>query len=89
MLAGRVPPSVLRGKDVVIASTAEAVADQYFIPGIGKMGGAYIQIIGAETLKSGNPIYLGWLPAFCARSRSSALRCFRTARSSKLRSCLP
>ena len=27
------------------------------------MGGAYVQIIGAETLKSGSPVYMGWIPA--------------------------
>ena len=64
VLAGRAPAGLLRGRDVVIAGTAEAVADQYFIPGTGKMGGVYIQIIGAETLKSGNPLYFGWIPVF-------------------------
>ena len=28
------------------------------------MGGAYVQIIGAETLKAGTPVDLGWLPLF-------------------------
>ena len=54
----------MRGKDVVIGTNSEAVGDQYFIPGVGKMGGAYVQIIGAETLKAGTPISLGWIPAF-------------------------
>lgn len=56
--------SQVRGKDVVIGTNSEAVGDQYFIPGFGKMGGAYVQIIGAETLKAGTPINLGWLPAY-------------------------
>src|SRR5262249_29118584 len=38
------------------------LGDQYFIPGVGKMGGVFVQIIGAETLKTGKPIDLGWLP---------------------------
>ena len=57
-------PSLVRGKDIVIGTDSEAVGDQYFIPGFGKMGGAYVQIIGAETLKAGTPLSLGWLPAF-------------------------
>ena len=77
VLAGHVPAGLLRGKDVVIAGTAEAVADQYFIPGTGKMGGVYIQIIGAETLKAGNPIYLGWLPAFSAALAVIGIALFR------------
>ena len=56
--------SLVRGKDVVIGTDTEAVGDQYFIPGVGKMGGAYVQIIGAETLKAGTPISFGWIPAF-------------------------
>ena len=54
----------VRGKDVVIGTNSEAVGDQYFIPGVGKMGGAYVQIIGAETLKAGTPVSFGWIPAF-------------------------
>ena len=30
------------------------------------MGGAYVHIIGAETLKSGTPVDLGWIPLFLA-----------------------
>jgi EAL domain-containing protein (putative c-di-GMP-specific phosphodiesterase class I)/CHASE2 domain-containing sensor protein len=64
ILSGDFPAEKIRGKDVVIGTNSEAVGDQYFIPGIGKMGGAYVQIIGAETLKAGTPISLGWIPAF-------------------------
>ena len=64
VMSGRLPAGALRGKDIVVAGTAEAVGDQYFIPGTGKMGGAYVQVIGAETLKRGNPKYIGWLPAY-------------------------
>ena len=62
VLAHRVPAAKLRGKDFVIAATTEAIGDQYFIPGTGKLGGAYVQVIGAETLKNGIPVYLGWVP---------------------------
>jgi len=77
VLAGRVPAGSLRGKDVVIAGTAEAVADQYFIPGTGKMGGVYVQVIAAETLKRGDPIYLGWLPAYLVALAIIGLALFR------------
>src|SRR5947209_13265816 len=39
------------------------MGDQYYLPGYGKMGGVFIQILGAETLMAGNPVYLGWVPA--------------------------
>lgn len=62
ILSGRTDLDSLKGKDIVIGATAEGI-DQYFIPGWSRMGGAYVQIIGAETLKSGTPVYFGWLPA--------------------------
>jgi len=55
---------LVRGKDVVVAWDSENLGDQDFIPGNGKMAGAYVQILGAETLKHGTPIYLGWIPLF-------------------------
>ncbi|MEO8619308.1 MAG: EAL domain-containing protein [Sphingomicrobium sp.] len=64
VLKGQFNPSLVRGKDVVIGTNTEVVGDQYFIPGVGKLGGAYVQIIGAETLKAGTPVSLGWIPAF-------------------------
>ena len=64
VLEGKLSPDLVKGKDVVIGTNSEAIGDQYFIPGVGKMGGAYVQIIGAETLKAGTPVHLGWIPAF-------------------------
>jgi EAL domain-containing protein (putative c-di-GMP-specific phosphodiesterase class I)/CHASE2 domain-containing sensor protein len=64
ILSGDFPAALVRGKDVVIGTNSEAVGDQYFIPGVGKLGGAYVQIIGAETLNAGTPLSLGWIPAF-------------------------
>jgi diguanylate cyclase len=60
VLAGRFDPRNITGKDIVIGASAEGI-DQYFIPGTGRMSGAYVQIIGAETLKNGSPIHFGWL----------------------------
>ena len=57
-------PKLVRGKQIVVGWTSEVLGDQYFIPGTGKMGGAYVHIIGAETLKSGTPVNLGWIPLF-------------------------
>ena len=64
VLRGTLRPGQLAGKDVVIGITSEAVGDQYFLPGWGKMGGSYVQMIGAETLKAGSPVSFGWLPGF-------------------------
>jgi EAL domain-containing protein (putative c-di-GMP-specific phosphodiesterase class I)/CHASE2 domain-containing sensor protein len=69
---GRFNPELMRGKDVVIGATTDVIGDFNYLPGTGKMGGAYVHIIGAETLKAGNPRYFGWIPAFIAALSLSA-----------------
>ncbi len=64
ILKGDFDPASVRGKDVVIGGTSAIVNDDAFVPGIGKMGGAYVQIIAAETLKSRIPVDAGWPPLF-------------------------
>jgi len=64
LIDGRFDPRVVAGKDVIIGTNSEILGDQYFIPGVGKMGGVFVQIVGAETLKSGRPLDLGWFPIF-------------------------
>ncbi|MGE5564067.1 MAG: EAL domain-containing protein [Bacillota bacterium] len=55
---------LVQGKTVLVGATSDAIGDQFFVPGTGKMGGAYVHIIAAETLMSGAPVYLGWVPLF-------------------------
>ncbi|MGI8705178.1 MAG: EAL domain-containing protein [Sphingomicrobium sp.] len=64
ILGGQFDPGIVRGKDVIIGWTTDALGDMYFIPGTGQMGGVYVHTIAAETLKSGRPLDLGWLPLF-------------------------
>jgi EAL domain-containing protein (putative c-di-GMP-specific phosphodiesterase class I)/CHASE2 domain-containing sensor protein len=73
VLNGGFNPELVRGKDVVVGTDSDGIGDQYFIPGTGKMGGANVQIIGAETLMSGVPVYLGWLPLFAVALALCAL----------------
>ncbi|HEY8433595.1 MAG TPA: EAL domain-containing protein [Sphingomicrobium sp.] len=73
LLDGRLPKSALAGKDVVIGMTSEILNDIFFIPGHGRAGGVYVQTIGAETLKSGTPLDLGWIPLFLAALALGAL----------------
>jgi EAL domain-containing protein (putative c-di-GMP-specific phosphodiesterase class I)/CHASE2 domain-containing sensor protein len=63
---GSFDPRQVKGKDVVVGVTSQAGSDIYFVPGTGRMGGAYVHIIGAESLKAGTPVALGWLPLFVA-----------------------
>lgn len=63
LLEGRVPRETLDGKTVLVGITVMQLGDQVFVPGHGRTGGAYVHIIGAETLMAGEPIEFGWWPA--------------------------
>jgi len=78
VLRGSLGTGALAGKDVVVAVTTDGIGDQYFLPGWRKMGGAYVQIAGAETLKKGRPIGIGWVPAFLLALGVAALAATRS-----------
>ncbi|MDQ3074607.1 MAG: EAL domain-containing protein [Pseudomonadota bacterium] len=56
----------LRGKTVIIGATSETIGDIFVIPGRGRRGGVFVQVLGAETLKRGVPLTIGWLPMLIA-----------------------
>lgn len=62
--SGKVGARELAGKDVIFAPTAPNFQDSFFLPGHNRLPGGYIHLIAAETLKRGNPLDLGWIPAF-------------------------
>jgi EAL domain-containing protein (putative c-di-GMP-specific phosphodiesterase class I)/CHASE2 domain-containing sensor protein len=64
LVSGRAPASALAGKDVIIGATTDALNDVFFMPGWGRMGGVYMHVAGAETLKNGTPVEFGAAPAF-------------------------
>jgi EAL domain-containing protein (putative c-di-GMP-specific phosphodiesterase class I)/CHASE2 domain-containing sensor protein len=64
VLSGRVGSKELAGKDVIIGIASDVLGDRYFIPGYGRSFGVYVHALGAETLKAGRPIDLGWVPGF-------------------------
>jgi EAL domain-containing protein (putative c-di-GMP-specific phosphodiesterase class I) len=76
ILAGRFKKGAIRGRDIVIGATASSAGDRYFMPGTGKMGGVYVHAIGAETLKSGRPLDLGWVPLLLASIAVAAMVLF-------------
>jgi EAL domain-containing protein (putative c-di-GMP-specific phosphodiesterase class I)/CHASE2 domain-containing sensor protein len=63
LLKGKVDRSRIAGKTVVFGTNAARIGDQYRLPGRGERGGVFVHILGAETLKKGIPVSLGWLPA--------------------------
>jgi EAL domain-containing protein (putative c-di-GMP-specific phosphodiesterase class I)/CHASE2 domain-containing sensor protein len=77
VLSGSYPKQAVRGKDVIIGIMSDALGDRFFLPGHGQTGGVYIHLLGAETLKSGAPRNLGWLPAFLISLAISAYGALR------------
>ena len=73
LLSGRIPRSALAGKEVVIGLGSDILNDVFFIPGYGRGYGVYVQTLGAETLKKGKPVDLGWIPAFLIAIGAAAL----------------
>ena len=63
VLNRRVPRTALAGKTVVLGTNSMRLGDQWMVPGTGKRGGVYVHILGAETLKRGMPLDIGWVPA--------------------------
>jgi EAL domain-containing protein (putative c-di-GMP-specific phosphodiesterase class I)/CHASE2 domain-containing sensor protein len=72
VLNGKVNSDQLRGKTVVVGLTSVRLGDQYRLPGSGNGSGVYIHIIGAETLRAGRPIDLGWMPGFILAAIAAA-----------------
>ena len=66
VLRGRGEIAKFRGADVIIAPSSRTSSDFHPIPFNTKIPGALLHVMGAETLKNGYPIDLGWLPAFLA-----------------------
>ena len=50
----------LAGKTVIVGPTAIQLGDTWFLPGAGRLGGVYLHVFGAETLKAGAPREIGW-----------------------------
>jgi diguanylate cyclase len=72
VLQSDIPSDMVRGKDVIVGPTTDLGGDMVFIPGAGQMGGVFVHVVGAETLKSGKPADFGWLPLFLLSLAASA-----------------
>ena len=79
VINGRPFPFDVRGKDIVVGNTTLASTDWLSVAGQDWFPGVFIHVIGAQTLREGHPISLGWWPAFVAAIAFTAL--FLKARS--------
>jgi len=62
VMSGKVGTRQLAGKDVIFAATSATFQDTHYLPGNNRVPGAFIHLIGAETLKRGMPVDIGWIP---------------------------
>jgi diguanylate cyclase len=60
VLTGQFRPGALRGKNILIGVDTDVIGDRFFVPGYARTGGVYVHAYGAETLKRGKPVDLGW-----------------------------
>ena len=79
LLIGKVDAQRVRGKTVVVGTTAVQLGDQWTVPGRGKRSGVFVHILGAETLRAGPPINLGWWPALLV-ALTASFACLLTRR---------
>ena len=70
---GRVSPGDLQGKDVLVGYTTLLSNDWLQVAGQDWFPAVYSHAIGAQTLREGRPVVIGWLPAFVASILITAL----------------
>ncbi len=61
LLAGGVERGRVAGKHIIVGTTATEISKTYFVPGSGQAPEVYLHALGAETLRRGKPVELGWL----------------------------
>ncbi len=70
VVAGNVSRERLNGRDAIVGLGEVAFGDGQLLPGQGPAQGVFAHVIGAQTLKRGMPVDLGWiyplLAAICA-----------------------
>src|SRR3954452_8890382 len=84
VLNGRVSAKELAGKDVLVGTGSEILNDNFFLPGYGRAFGVQVHALGAETLKHGRPVDVGWLGAFLLGIAGAALGATRKRASHRL-----
>lgn len=85
----RAPDSAkVAGKDVIVGVAAQLLGDLHAIPGQGFAPGVYVHALGAETLRNGPEMEVGWVPLTMAMLGAMALLLYgRTLRTKRIASC--
>ena len=80
VLDGKVPAAAIAGKDIVIGGTSQVYNDIGLLVFQGNIARVYGHVIAGETFKRGNPIDIGWLPAWLVGFAASILILFARQR---------
>jgi EAL domain-containing protein (putative c-di-GMP-specific phosphodiesterase class I)/CHASE2 domain-containing sensor protein len=83
ILRGKVPAAKLDGKMVIVGQTYITSPDVFLLPFYGKIPGSYFHILGAQTLKRGEPVDLKWYPALLVVALAIAVQALSRSRSAK------
>ncbi len=73
VMRDRVSAHEFAGKDVIVAPTTVELGDMVVIPGHGMMSGVFVHVVGAETLRLGNPVNGGWIWIWLVGAIAAAL----------------
>ena len=79
VIRGQGAPFDLTGKDIIVGKTTMGSSDWLQVAGQAWFPGVYIHAVGAQTLREGKPISVGWFPPFVIAIGFTAL--FLTTRS--------
>ena len=79
ILNGKFDPKSVTGKDIIVGKTTVLSADWLQVAGQSWFPAVYTHVVGAQTLRVGNPIDIGALPAYLVAIAFAAL--FLRARS--------
>ena len=63
LVNGRVSSAQIAGKDILVGVTTQQSADFLQVAGQNWFPGVYVHAVGAQTLREGHPISIGWIPA--------------------------
>ncbi len=80
VLSNRTGRAALGGKIVVFAPTSFVLFDMHNYPARGQFPGVYLHVAGAQTLREGGIVDIGWLPLFAASLVAVGLICWKCRR---------
>jgi diguanylate cyclase len=73
VISGKAKTNDFSGKTAIVAVSTEQAPDFLHVAGQEWFPGVYVHAVGAQTLREGHPVQIGWLPAFLLAAALSGL----------------